>query len=188
MSIPNFTADGILPPIDPSDPVSSARSPYSATITDVILRFATSAARREILAGWLKYRAALHAAGLRTGFQWLDGSFLEDVEVAENRDPADMDCVTFFQLDQGLSQTAIVSAQPDLFTNKLVKTNFKVDAYTVDLRQSAKSLVRNSCYWYSVWSHRRTMAWKGFVQVDLASDLDDVASSLLASNASGDES
>lgn len=41
--------------------------------------------------------------------------------------------------------------------------------------------------WYSVWSHRRSQLWKGFVQVDLAPAEDAAAAATLASvaNAGG---
>ena len=29
-------------------------------------------------------------------------------------------------------------------------------------------LVRQSTYWYSLWSHRRNGQWKGFLQIDLS--------------------
>ena len=35
--------------------------------------------------------------GIGSGFQWLDGSFLENVEMTEKRDPGDLDLVTFFR-------------------------------------------------------------------------------------------
>ncbi|WP_430649493.1 DUF6932 family protein, partial [Bradyrhizobium uaiense] len=33
--------------------------------------------RRSILRGWLLHRKALRAVGFGTGFQWIDGSFVE---------------------------------------------------------------------------------------------------------------
>lgn len=77
------------------NPTSVERSPYRVMLTDVVVHFATSSERRQILRGWLGYRAALHGMGLTDGFQWLDGSFLEQVETPESRPPQDMDVVTF---------------------------------------------------------------------------------------------
>ena len=31
----------------------------------------------------------------------------------------------------------------------------------------ANELVERSAYWYSMWSHRRNQAWKGYLEVDL---------------------
>jgi len=35
-------------------------------------------------------------------------------------------------------------------------------------------------YWYSMWSHRRNNLWKGFVQVDISEDQDNIAMALIA--------
>ena len=94
-AIPAWDPQGLLPPIDVLNPTSVERSPYRVALTDVMVRFATSPERRQILRGWLGYRAALHGMGLTDGFQWLDGSFLEQVEMLERRPPQDMDVVTF---------------------------------------------------------------------------------------------
>lgn len=29
------------------------------------------------------------------------------------------------------------------------------------------NLIRKATYWYSMWSHRRNQAWKGYLEVDL---------------------
>ncbi len=181
MSIPNWTASGVLPPIDMVAPVSEARSPYRSSIDDLILRFGTSKPRREILAGWLSYRESLHEIGIVSGFQWLDGSFLEDVEMTESRPPNDIDCVTFFHSPSGKSELELAKSFPDLFDTRQVKAKFKVDAYTTNLALPAHLLVSRSCYWYSVWSHRRDLNWKGFVQVDLEPNNDTTALQLLNS-------
>ena len=87
VAIPAWTANGVIPPINPTAPTSAERSPYAVTLCDFVLRFATSPKRVQILDGFLRYRARLHAIGLRAGFQWLNGSFHENVEVNEGRDP-----------------------------------------------------------------------------------------------------
>lgn len=45
--------------------------------------------------GLLDLRAELTLAGKSDGFQWVDGSFTEDVEVQQGRTPNDVDVVTF---------------------------------------------------------------------------------------------
>jgi hypothetical protein len=59
----------------------------------------TTPARLTILDGFLQFRQRLRAAGLAVGFQWLNGSFLQDVERFEGRDPGDLDVVTFYWTD-----------------------------------------------------------------------------------------
>src|SRR5262245_49215124 len=95
MPIPPF--DGILnvlPPHLGAPGMVLDLSPYRCTVAEVCDRFAISPARKRILDGLLKLRAELFALGIE-GFQWLDGSFVEDIEAQEGRDPGDMDVVTF---------------------------------------------------------------------------------------------
>ncbi len=181
-AIPAWTAEGVLPPIDVAQPVSVERSPYLVSLTDYVLRFGETAERRKVLDGLLRYRAALHAVGLVSGFQWFDGSFLEHVERIEGRPPNDLDVVTFYRLPPGRSQRDLVAAQSVLFLDlALVKTMYFVDAYHVHLGMAPERLALRSAYWYSVWSHRRNQLWKGFVQVDLAPTEDAAAAATLAS-------
>jgi hypothetical protein len=42
-----------------------------------------------------------------------------------------------------------------------------------------ESHVNTISYWYSMWSHRRNGLWKGFVQMDISKDEDDIVSGLL---------
>jgi hypothetical protein len=179
-SVPKWSAQGVIPPFDAVNPTSANRSPYRVALTDFILRFAGTAERQRILLGLLEYRAGLHAAGLTSGFQWVNGSFLEHVEVIESRAPQDVDVVTFYRLPQGTTQAEIHARNPALFDHSQAKATYCVDAYLVCLDSNAENLVEQSAYWYSVWSHRRNQAWKGYVQIDLASADDTTASSLLA--------
>lgn len=168
--IPPWNARGVLPPNDPLDPTGLDRSPYVVPLLDVVMRFATSAERFAILQGLLDFRSALHRMGLISGFQWLDGSFLEDVERLDKRAPRDIDVVTF--LDMPASFTP---APPDdaALRRAHAKARFKVDSYLVELDSTPpRELTLLSAYWYGVWSHRRTAEWKGFLQVDLAPDED----------------
>lgn len=186
-AIPVWTTQGVLPPINPTKPVSSVdRSPYVVSLTDIVLRFNTSPDRRKIIGGLLRYRAALHAVGLVSGFQWLDGSFMEDVETLEGRPPRDIDIVTFYQLPAGTSQADILGRNPTLFDHETVKSAYHVDGYLVGLGMPPGRLVRQSAYWYGVWSHRRNDRWKGFLEIGLAPDQD--AEAVACLNASGEPS
>jgi hypothetical protein len=178
--IPNWNAQGVLPPNDPVDPTSPERSPYSVSLTDFVLHFGITEKRQTILRGFLDFRAALHAAGLGNGFQWVDGSFIENIEIIEKRPPADMDVVTFFYLPQGQTQQSFASTHPDLFNHADTKTRFHVDAYFVPLDDNPPAhLVERSAYWYSLWSHRRNGQWKGYLQIDLLATDDATASAEL---------
>ncbi len=164
VAIPAWNPQGVLPPIDMANPTSAERSPYRVALTDVMVRFATSPERRQILRDWLGYRAFLHSMGLADGFQWLDGSFLEQVELLESRPPQDMDVVTFLNVPADFAPT---QQQMTALSNQAVKQAYRVDSYIVELNLPADELVKRSAYWYSMWSHRRNQAWKGYLEVDL---------------------
>jgi hypothetical protein len=143
------------------------------SLLDVVTRFSTSPERRAILGGFLRYRAELHRLGLKEGFQWLDGSFLEHVELIEGRGPRDVDVVTFFHTPAAFS---LADEDARLFDQAVTKDRFQVDAYFVDLDHLApRELSFWSAYWYSMWSHRRSLDWKGYLQVELAPDEDEEA-------------
>lgn len=170
VAIPAWNALGVLPPIDPNSPTSPDRSPYPVALKDVVMRFSTSPARRAVLKGLLDYRATLHRIGYTSGFQWLDGSFIEEVEVLEARAPRDIDVVTFTHDPKNVT---LSDDDALLLEHDAAKAAFKVDSYILELDQiSRRELTFWSAYWYSMWSHRRNQAWKGFLQIELA-PLDD---------------
>ena len=79
MPIPAFDSNSVIPPHvgDPRNPAEL--SPYPCSTIELCEQFGTTAPRKQILEGLLRFRAVLVEAGF-TGFQWLDGSFLEDIE------------------------------------------------------------------------------------------------------------
>ena len=92
--IPTFDHNLVLPPHlgDPTQPAHL--SPCPCTILDLCERLGTTPERRVILKRFLDFRERLRTEGLTNGFQWLDGSFLEDIAVRESRPPRDLDVVT----------------------------------------------------------------------------------------------
>lgn len=178
--VPDWNDYGVIPPINSANPVSVERSPYIVSLLDLLGRFGNTEPRREILSGLLDFRAELHRAGLTQGFQWIDGSFVEDIESLENRPPRDIDVVTFFYIPDGHTQESLVEAFPDIFNRGAMNARFGVDAFIVLLNQTdPEILTESSAYWYGVWSHRRNMLWKGFVQVDLDDGEDERARAAL---------
>ena len=170
VAIPAWTTQGVLPPVDLESPTSGSRSPYSVSLLDFVVRFGSTDARRTLLRGLLEFRAALHATDLVGGFQWIDGSFLEDIETVEQRQPRDIDVVTSFRLPEGWSQTSLDEASAELFDPQAVGRRYGVHAFFVQLNGVEPELVVEQCtYWNSLWSHRRNGQWKGYLQVDLAS-------------------
>lgn len=181
-AIPNWNTFGIIPPIRPGEPGhSSQRSPYKATLLEVIDRFCTSSARLSILEGYLDHRAALNGVGLSKGVQWLNGSFVEDKEAREGESPADVDVVTFALLPPGKTQAEVNALSPQLFNHTHVKATYKVDGYFQFLgKPSDERFVRQVSYWNSIWSHTRRQEWKGFLEVDLDQSEDAAARTYLA--------
>jgi hypothetical protein len=130
------------------------------------VRFGTTDVRRRILNGWLDHRAALRGIGITEGFQWLDGSFLEEKE------PKDLDIVCFIRLPQDASteeeQFALWSENLGLFDRSPVKAGYFLDAFFIDLEGSPLTLVSLSRYYLQLFSHQReTFLWKGIIQVPL---------------------
>jgi hypothetical protein len=178
VAIPPWTATGVLPPIDVANPTSASRAPYQVSLTDVVMRFATSVPRFSIAQRLLDYRAALHRMGLTSGFQWIDGSYLEQIELLEGRPPNDVDVVTFVDT---ASASVPTGNDDDALDNAKGKARFSVDGYFVELNLvPPNELSAMSVYWYSVWSHRRNLEWKGFLQIDLSPAEDQIASAWLA--------
>jgi len=174
--IPDWNSNGVIPPIDPTNPTSFERSPYEVSLTDLVLRFGTSPERQEVLNGFLLFRSELHKVGLTRGVQWLDGSFLENIESLESRAPNDIDVVMFYHRPNSYTQQELFKASPRLFNHDNVKEYYHVDAYLINLDDNTPEfLVSSSAYWYSVWSHRRNLLWKGYLQIDLSQTHDDSA-------------
>jgi hypothetical protein len=172
MGIPVFNHSGVLPPYvstSPADP--NGVSPYRTTVDDCVARFNTSNERRVILQGLLNYRHQLRQFGL-VGFQWLDGSFLENIEQLQNRPPGDIDVVTFFYRPAVFTDDAawatFVNQNLSVFHPAQAKTNFHCDGYFVELGSVPGAIVRETTYWFGLFSHQKvTGIWKGMVEIEL---------------------
>ena len=168
VAIPTWDPQGVIPPISSADPTSHQRSPYRVSLVDFVLRFGNTATRWDILSGFLYFRCALRKTGFVEGFQWIDGSFLENIETIESRDPNDIDVVTCFHLPEGKTQQTLQQDAPRLFDPSVTKNDYRVHAYYVQLNSDIpESVIDQTTYWYSLWSHTRNGRWKGYVQIDL---------------------
>ena len=177
MPIPAFTIDGVLPPYTgatgPGGP-AQAMTPFEATAVELVSTFGTTAHRRTLLQNWLDHRAAFRGLGFTQGFQWIDGSFVED------KVPQDLDVVTFSRRPAGtagaMALAALMRANPDQCIRSSVKTRYNLDAFFVDLDGSKESLVNATRYYAGLFSHRRgDDLWKGMVQVRFDDPADDTA-------------
>lgn len=185
--IPSWNVTGVLPPIRPGYPGHSPkRSPYRVSLSDFVDQFSFSPERIQILQGLLAFRKELHQVGIISGFQWLDGSFLEQIEVLELRPPQDIDTVTYFDLPVGDTESSLFGRAGNLFDNNHVKLNYRVDHYPVVMGKPLNaSQIQQINYWYSMWSHRRDGIWKGFVEVSLDPAEDSNALNSLATKLAG---
>lgn len=118
--------------------------------------------------------------GIVSGFQWVDGSFTEHIELIDNRPPSDIDVVTFCTLEATQVDEFTSEQWRLLLENAWIKEHYNIDFYAQDLNDKPENLVSMTAYWYSMWSHRRTMQWKGFLQIDLSPSDDSKAMELLA--------
>jgi len=183
-TIPPFTPQGVLPPFIGSATHSAGYSPYKVSLLEFVQYFATSAPRIEILKGFMAHRSRLIANGLM-GFQWLDGSFVEEIEKTESRSPGDVDVVTFHgrppSLMDPVAWNTFYYANQDVFHAGLSKVAFKVDAQYVDFTFGALDVVRKTSFWCGLFSHKRAIGlWKGMIELPLDGVEDTTANQFLA--------
>ena len=171
-TIPDWDIQGVIPPVRPNQEENSPdRSPYLTSVYEMCKKFGNTSDRRKILRGFVKLRTELRSAGLTKGFQWVNGSFIENVETEQNRSPNDVDVVTFMSFGNKELQEKLITDHPYLFNPKS-RQNFHVDHYFINTdKQLDSKQARKIAYWYSMWSHRRgDNSWKGFVEVFLDTD------------------
>lgn len=163
--IPDFNHEGMLPPMSPGDPTSPYRSPYHVSFYDLVCRFGTSDQRCDILRGFVHFRHNLFRNGF-SGFQWIDGSFMQNLT---GREPNDIDVVTFVEhnINEHLLKKIIIDDK--LITHTGSKKRYCCDSYMVDISYSIERqfIVEHTAYWYSLFSHTRDNIWKGMIQIDL---------------------
>ena len=130
-SIPEWDRRGFLPEFTGDPMQASSHSPYLVPLTDFVRRFGNTDRRRNILAGFLEYRAALHNAGLVRGFQWVNGSCIANTAQTGNREPNDIDVVTFYRLPDGSTQESLYAAFHSVFDHRAVLEKYSTDTSTI---------------------------------------------------------
>ncbi len=167
MPIPPFDHNHVIPPHLGDPRVPTELSPYPCTSLELCQRFATSPERKEILLNFLRFRDILRTHNLFNAIQWLDGSFLENIEVIENRAPRDLDVVTIFWGYDLNFQQNLITLFPEFRDSDLSKNNFKLDHYPFDASWNPMLTVEYSRYWTHLFSHNRNAVWKGMLSVEL---------------------
>ena len=181
-TIPAFDHNLVLPPHAGDPRVPGDLSPYPCTTLDVVQHFATTPERVKILRGFLNFRKQLDAHGLVCGYQWLDGSFLEDIETSESRPPNDLDILTIYWGYDDSFQIQLMSRFPEFADRNLSKQSFQLDHFPVDAGFRPDVTVDQTRYWIQLFTHNRNGVWKGMLKIDLNTpDIDAEAISLLDS-------
>jgi hypothetical protein len=187
MPIPAYDMGLVLPPfLGPRPGSMASQSPYEATTEELVHRFGTSPARNTLLRGLLELRAALRAVGISQGFQWIDGSFVEDKERRLGIAPGDIDLVTVFDRPSGLegNQAWVDAIGPHalLFDPAHCKATYRCEAFYIDLGRTGQQVAALSAFWFGLFSHQRdTFRWKGVVRCALGpSAADDAADAELS--------
>jgi hypothetical protein len=185
--VPAFDQRGFLPPFIGNDGTTGNRSPYVATMVELVASLGTTDPRRELVRGLLDYRQLLERLGYTLGFQYIDGSFVEDVEAREGRPPGDIDVFGFLVRPQRYQQDQaqwIAVGFPE-WNSEIVdftvnKRRFKIDTYAIAVDQVGPlDLIAATTYWSSLFAHKRiTHDWKGFLQI-LLNPADDAAARAL---------
>ncbi len=181
--IPAFDHNLVLPP-HLGDPVNRAQlSPYPCTTLDLCQRLGTSPERRAILGRFLDFRERLRTEGLTTGFQWVDGSFVEDIEARDGRSPNDLDVVTVYWGYDDTFQSGLVGRFPEVASPSLSKTNFCLDHYPFDAGFHPELTLDQTRYWILLFSHNRLGVWKGMLKIELNTPAEDAAARQEIANA-----
>ena len=180
--IPDHNQSGVLPPFlsgsSPDEP--GAMAPYKVSLLEVAQRFSNGGARFEIIQGLVAYRAELRNEGIASGFQWVDGSFVEDIEKNKGRPPNDVDVITFANRPSAyldpIQWRDFIKRRQDLFFPIDCKKKFRCDAYYVDMNLQPEILVSQTRYWFGLFSHQReSYLWKGMLEIALDDDKDVLA-------------
>ena len=179
MPIPEFADHGGLPAfVNGHATMPDARSPFLVTIHEIVERFCTSERRAKLLMGLNEYRKHLHSGGFIAGSQWIDGSFVENVERTEKRSPNDIDLVTLYHRPLKYQADATLWAvdyqnhlRATFFDTMVIKPAYFCDAYDIDLDAGTRPNVRNFTYWFGLFTDMRgSGSKKGILEVPLAVD------------------
>ena len=171
--IPNFNHNNVLPPHLGSPAFSTDLSPYKCTVVELCHRFATTKKRVEISKGYISFRKEMISTGITQGFQWLDGSFLENIEISESRDPRDLDVVTFYDGVSSPNMVDIMASFPEFSSPAKSKARYNLDHYPVDFTYSPMVTIESTRYWIQLFTHNRAEVWKGILHLSINTASDD---------------
>lgn len=172
----HFNTQGVLPPYVGADPTTSARSPYIITTNDLVINFGTTPKRNALIQNLITYRMRLYDAGFVDGVQYIDGSFVENVESTQLRAPNDIDIFSFlraperYQLNPQAWASEGLAHWNDVVVNREKnKQELSLDTYAILVDElSWWDLLDINNYWSGLFSHQRgSLQWKGFLAIPL---------------------
>jgi Family of unknown function (DUF6932) len=185
--VPAFDARGLMPPFLGSDAVTKDRSPYEVTMPEIVASLGTTQVRRGLIRGLLDYRGLLTQLGYTTGVQFIDGSFAENIEAREGREPDDIDVFSYlmrpahYQDPTTWAASGFAEWSSEIVDRARNRLRFRLDTYAIAVDQHGPlRLIIETIYWYSLFAHKRiTHDWKGFLRVRLSATDDAAARTLL---------
>lgn len=181
-TLPDFNEHGVLPPyVQDTLRIAQLGSPYITDIQTFIEtfteRFPDSYQRRTFLRELLTFRGQLRACGEVHGFQWIAGSFVEQIENSDHnrgpRSPHDIDIINFVSPQNEITKTKLA----EFMTAKL-RRNYDeqplCDVRFLELTLEGDILAhefRHLMYLCGFYCHqKRSERWKGVVQIPLEND------------------
>lgn len=173
--IPDFDHNGVIPPHIGNPEMGAHRmSPYPTTSLEFCQKFATSIERIDILKRFLEFRNEMRKNGI-TGFQWLDGSFLEDIENSgRNRPPEDLDLLTFYYPLTKDQQINIITNFNEFRDRKACKAKFKLDHILINIGGDPLLTIESTRYFLQLFTHNRDQVWKGMLKIEVGIINEDV--------------
>lgn len=178
MPLPSFDSRGLLPPFLGDDAATPDRSPYWITMDELATAMGSTPHRKQLIANLITYRKMLADEGYVSGIQFIDGSFVENIETIASRPPSDIDVFSVlcappkYLSDMPAWQaTGLPFWQTEIIDRDRNKQRFGLDTYAVLFEERAAkpmNLISDIIYWYGLFSHQRgTLAWKGFAGLAL---------------------
>ena len=166
MEIPPFDHNFVLPPVLTDELAQRELSPYPCEILELCKRFGYTAPRRQLLKGLLEFRMECTRHHVK-GWQWIDGSFVENIEESEDRAPKDIDVITMYMVEKSVDNLILAENFPAFVDPDLTLEKYGVDHQPANINEDATKTVAIVKYWLLTFGHNRRGVWKGMLQIPL---------------------
>ncbi len=159
-------------------------SPYQVSSETFVKRFAKTPERQKLLNDWLTYRRRL-SEYVSFGFQWINGSFVEDVEKKRGCPPNDIDLVDFIMLSKPLTADQYKHLKKpyklDCFMVKLPTLEELTQFPSGGLQEWYNLFVDQTACWNLQWGHSQDNESKGYLKIPFSEEDDKKALDYLQS-------